>query len=200
MDLQNLRIKFLKAASLQAKYFGWNNEMLARVERSLKLSPGYCMMLFPNGIKGVVTAFEDFLDRQMEANCKLQSARVRDKITHAIITRLKGKNKDTKLIEFYKRPSHLALFISNAWKTVDKIWYLAGDNSIDFNYYSKRALLFPIYKAALRHYATDFSDDSISTKTFVEKKLDAAIRFANRKNLLISLKNKIPFLRLIRNR
>ena len=34
------------------------------------------------------------------------------------------------------------------WKTADTIWRLAGDESTDFNYYSKRLLLSWVY---LRH-------------------------------------------------
>ena len=35
--------------------------------------------------------------------------------------------------------------MKNLYKTVDNMWYLAGDNSTDFNFYTKRLTLALIY-------------------------------------------------------
>ena len=58
--------------------------------------------------------------------------------------------------EFYKKtfyhlliPSNNKIMKSSLYKSVDTMWYLAGDNSTDFNFYTKRLILAVIYINAL---------------------------------------------------
>lgn len=58
--------------------------------------------------------------------------------------------------EFYKKtfyhlliPSNNKIMKSSLYKSVDTMWYLAGDNSTDFNFYTKRLTLAGIYSNAL---------------------------------------------------
>ena len=58
--------------------------------------------------------------------------------------------------EFYKKtfyhlliPSNSKIMKSSLYKSVDTMWYLAGDNSTDFNFYTKRLILAVIYVNAL---------------------------------------------------
>ena len=58
--------------------------------------------------------------------------------------------------EFYKKtfyhlliPSNNKIMKSSLYKSVDTMWYLAGDNSTDFNFYTKRLILAVIYVNAL---------------------------------------------------
>ena len=58
--------------------------------------------------------------------------------------------------EFYKKtfyhlliPSNNKIMKSSLYKSVDTMWYLAGDNYTDFNFYTKRLILAVIYVNAL---------------------------------------------------
>ena len=58
--------------------------------------------------------------------------------------------------EFYKKtfyhlliPSNNKIMKSSLYKSVNTMWYLAGDNSTDFNFYTKRLILAVIYVNAL---------------------------------------------------
>ena len=46
-------------------------------------------------------------------------------------------------------PNKSKLMKRNLYKSVDKMWYLAGDNSTDFSFYTKRLILAAIYINAL---------------------------------------------------
>ena len=62
-------------------------------------------------------------------------------------------NKDKK---FYKKiflnlliPNKKFLFSNQLYKSVDQIWFIAGDSSTDFNFYTKRLILGAIYSRTM---------------------------------------------------
>ena len=42
-------------------------------------------------------------------------------------------------------PHHSKLGLKSLYNTVDQIWYLVGDKSTDFNFYTKRGILLGIW-------------------------------------------------------
>lgn len=54
---------------------------------------------------------------------------------------------------------------------VDEIWYLAGDRSLDFNWYSKRGLLAGVYTSTEMFMALDSSPDFQNTFKFLDRRL-----------------------------
>jgi ubiquinone biosynthesis protein COQ9 len=42
-------------------------------------------------------------------------------------------------------PAHIPASMHHLAELVDEMWWLAGDRSLDFNYYSKRMLLTGVY-------------------------------------------------------
>ena len=57
------------------------------------------------------------------------------------------------------------------WRTVDAIWYAAGDNASDFNYYTKRGLLTPVYTTTVLYWLGDDSEGSANTWTYLERRI-----------------------------
>ena len=75
------------------------------------------------------------------------------RIKKILMLRINILNNDKK---FYKKtfyhlliPSNNKIMKSSLYKSVDTMWYLAGDNSTDFNFYTKRLILAVIYVNAL---------------------------------------------------
>lgn len=58
----------------------------------------------------------------------------------------------------------------------DEIWYLAGDTTVDFNWYTKRASLSTIYASSELFMTTDTSKDFALTEEFVDRRLEDAQR------------------------
>ena len=54
---------------------------------------------------------------------------------------------------------------------MDEIWYLAGDKSVDLNWYSKRLLLSGVYCSTELFMVGDKSNDFIHTKQFLDRRL-----------------------------
>lgn len=53
----------------------------------------------------------------------------------------------------------------------DEIWYLAGDTSVDFSWYSKRASLAGVYSSSEVFMTTDKSADFAATSDFLDRRL-----------------------------
>jgi ubiquinone biosynthesis protein COQ9 len=55
------------------------------------------------------------------------------------------------------------------YRTVDAIWYAAGDTSTDFNFYTKRATLAGVYSSTLLYWLNDRSEGSEATWSFLDR-------------------------------
>jgi ubiquinone biosynthesis protein COQ9 len=62
------------------------------------------------------------------------------------------------------------------YRTVDAMWYAAGDTSTDYNFYSKRALLAGVYAATLLCWLNDNSDGFSATWAFLDRRIAEVLR------------------------
>ena len=92
------------------------------------------------------------------------------RIKKIILTKIKIINKHK---DFYRRtfyflliPINYKLLTAYLYKSVDLMWYISGDNSTDFNFYTKRMILSGVYSSVILHF---ISNDSLLE---TEKKLD----------------------------
>ena len=70
------------------------------------------------------------------------------------------------------------------FKIADEIWFLAGDKSTDYNYYTKRIILMNIYALTFSFFVFDNSKDLEKTKKFLDKEISVVLNFGNFKNIL----------------
>ncbi|KJV70475.1 COQ9 family protein, partial [Orientia tsutsugamushi str. TA763] len=86
--------------------------------------------------------------------------------------------------------------ITNSWATCNKIWHYANDKSMDFNYYTKRALLMTAYLPSIAYYITDSSNDYHKTDYFITKVIEKILNAAKLKQKIKSIKlDDIPIVR-----
>ena len=69
----------------------------------------------------------------------------------------------------------------------DEIWFLSGDKSTDFNYYSKRIILMNIYLSSFLYSLSDKSDNFEKTKSFIEKQINQVLVFGRIKSRIKSI-------------
>ena len=104
---------------------------------------------------------------------KLDDLRTHERVRELIIIRLKIMLKEKKLISktflHLFLPVNYKLSTKNLFKTVDQIWFLVGDDSTDFNFYTKRLILSKVYIVTLIHF---INNDSIEeTIRILDKQL-----------------------------
>jgi ubiquinone biosynthesis protein COQ9 len=67
-------------------------------------------------------------------------------------------------------PVHLPRSLSLLHELINDIWYLAGDKSVDLNWYSKRFILASIYTSTELFMTTDKSPDYQETLQFLDRR------------------------------
>jgi ubiquinone biosynthesis protein COQ9 len=73
-------------------------------------------------------------------------------------------------------PQTLALSARLTARTVDSIWFAAGDRSADFAWYTKRAMLAAAYSATMLYWLNDESLDDAKTMAFFDRRLAGIAR------------------------
>ncbi|XP_062501083.1 ubiquinone biosynthesis protein COQ9, mitochondrial-like isoform X2 [Corticium candelabrum] len=68
-------------------------------------------------------------------------------------------------------PQHMPDALTHLAHLVDDMWYLAGDTSMDFSWYTRRASLAVLYGTSELYMVQDDSLDFKNTRAFVEKGL-----------------------------
>ena len=180
----------------------WSNEIIINAFKNINIDPGYQFILFPNGIGEAVILFNNYLDNKMNEQLKLlpQTLKIREKIAKALEIRiidLSHQNIVKNTAAFFLLPINIASGIKSVWHTSDLIWKFAGDNSVDYNYYSKRTLLCGVYTASSTFYLNDNSKNYINTKEFIKNALDNIINVGSLKSkIILPKKEDMPILRL----
>ncbi len=141
-------------------------------------------LLFPGGAADMVETHSDWADRRMDeaaAATDLSTLRVPARVRAVIALRLE-QNRPYK--EAIRRGLGLLILPQNAGlaaktlaRTVDTIWHAAGDGSADFSWYTKRAILAPIYSATLLYWLRDDSFEDENTLAFLDRRLAGVGRF-----------------------
>ena len=115
------------------------------------------------------------------------------RIKKILMLRINILNNDKK---FYKKtfyhlliPSNNKIMKSSLYKSVDTMWYLAGDNSTDFNFYTKRLILAVIYVNAL---FVLFNKNFDEVESNIERNLKKISKIPKIKDRISFIKDNIP--------
>lgn len=151
---------------------------------------------FPNGIEGVIENFNFLINEELDktANKKLDKLRVNEKITKLILTRLEilenYKNGLINLNSYLVRNGKIIISNKLLFKVADFIWNLAGDTSLDFNYYSKRLILMKVYLFSFNYWLKDETENIYLTKRFTESQIRNVLKIGMIKNNIKVFLNK----------
>jgi ubiquinone biosynthesis protein COQ9 len=138
---------------------GWSRRALAMGLTDLGAPPDEVDLLFPGGALAMVEAFCDLADRRMtEAAAALDlsgkglTARVRTVIALRLAQARPHQEAVRRAVAVLALPLHARQAVGCTARTVDAIWYAAGDRSADFSWYTKRAILTAVYGATLLYW------------------------------------------------
>lgn len=141
-------------------------------------------LLFPGGAADMVAAWIDLQDRRMEAAMAardLAALRLPERVRLAVALRLEGARGHRGAVRraagVLALPGHAGLAARVLARTVDAIWFAAGDRSADSAWYSKRAILAAIYAATLLFWLHEEGEDDTATLAFLDRRLADHARF-----------------------
>ena len=159
MNLNKIRNEILSDAKDYVIKYGWNEEILSKIAKNSKYDTAVVLSLFPEGYLSLIQVYLDEINTKMTDESKklnLIRFKVHERIRELCILRFKIMIKEKKIVcktfLHLLLPNNYSFSLKNLYKTVDQIWYLAGDSSTDFNFYSKRAILASIYLTTIMHF------------------------------------------------
>ena len=185
--------KFLE----NAPFDRWSESNLKRSSESCGFNSGYLLLLFPNGLDDLTEYFHQLLNQQMTENFLAASppSGISENIAHLIELKINLYNKYRKaipmLLQHNLLPQNLYKSQQLLWQTCDQIWYLAGDRSTDYNYYTKRSLLGYVYTSSVLYWLSDESADYLETKKFIRLKIQEVLKLGKWKSSVFRFFKKL---------
>jgi ubiquinone biosynthesis protein COQ9 len=176
------RRAIVECAMKIACFDGWNDATIAKAATAAGLNPLDGSRLFSGGVGELFICHAEMLDARIaeEAHSvELSSMRVHERIAWLIKIRLNllAPNKEAirRAIAWQAIPWTEASLAKNLWTFSDSTWRMAGDQSTDFNYYTKRGLLAKVYASTLLFWLNDESHDHYETWEFLERRIQAVL-------------------------
>ena len=152
--------------------------------------------LLPKGISSLMKELNliinQIIDKEQKPS-RFKNYKINEKIKYFVIRRLMVFQNLVDKRKFFKKILKPNLIVSSnktLFKIADEIWFLAGDKSTDYNYYTKRIILMKVYAITFSFFVFDNSKDLERTKKFLDKEISAVLKFGNLKN---KLKKRIKF-------
>jgi len=159
------------------------------------------MRLFPNRELDLVDAFSAWADDAMEAALKGTSlpemkirARIKATVSARIIALRLYKDAERRAAAFLTLPQNASTALKILYRTVDRMWRLAGDTSTDFNFYTKRLILAGVYSSTMLRWFNDTSEDEKATFEFLDARIENVMQFEKFKAEVNEQLSKLPSL------
>ena len=152
--------------------------------------------LLPKGLSSLMKELNLIINQVIDKEQKpsrFKNYKINEKIKYFVIRRLMVFQNLVDKRKFFKKilkPNMIFSSNKTLFKIADEIWFLAGDKSTDYNYYTKRIILMNIYAITFSFLVFDNSKDLERTKKFLDKEISAVLKFGNLKN---KLKKNIKF-------
>jgi len=203
---QELRDLFLLAILPHVVFEGWSKGATAAgvsdVNDFKNLDKGTYELAFPGGLSELAAHFSDWADRRMVSEMgklDMTSLKVRERIAASVRCRLKVLAPHREAVRgcltFLASPLYAGMSLKCTFNTVSDIWYGIGDESTDFNFYSKRALLAPVLGSTILYWLADEGDgkgDFPDTWAFLDRRIADVLNFFQARSKLETRISKLP--------
>jgi ubiquinone biosynthesis protein COQ9 len=179
MDRDAQRAALLKATLPHVPFDGWTRTAFLAGARDAGIEQALADNAFPGGMAELLEFYHGQADiemvRALEAHPDLATLKTREKVALAIRLRLEAnaghREAIRQALSFLALPSNAPLAAKCLYRTVDAIWYAAGDKATDFSFYTKRALLAGVYSATVLYWLNDKSDGFGETWNFLDRRI-----------------------------
>ncbi len=185
-DLAERRERLLDEMLKDVPFDGWSVAALNRGAGRIGLTAAEAELAYPLGLGEIARAWSDRSDKRMLAElgeADLESMRIRDRVATAVRTRvmINAEHREAlrRLLGWLSLPQNAPVALANTARTVNHMWYAAGDTSADWNYYTKRGLLAPVYTTTVLYWMADEPDDAgdyPATWAYLDRRIDDVLK------------------------
>ena len=180
-------LKLMLAALPNVAFDGWSNSTFEAACRETDISERKARLFCPRGALDLAVAFHKWGDDQFEISFKkkrISKLKVREKIKKAVELRIKlasDKEAVRRGVALFALPIYAFEGSRLIWDTSDLIWELIGDNSEDYNWYTKRTILSAVYASTVLYWLGDDSEGNKETWHFLDRRIEDVMKFENAK-------------------
>ena len=189
------KLKILETSKKIIIRDGWSSNIFKQIICD-DLNSDDLSYYFPNGYKDLLEFVLKKINTDLETKVKkinIINFPLSKRIKKILLIRLELLNEDK---IFYKKtfnhlmlPQNSKIMKKNLYKSIDNMWYLAGDTSTDFSFYTKRITLAVIYINSLFIF---FNKDTKSAELNIERNLKNLSKIPKIKERFSFIKDNIP--------
>jgi ubiquinone biosynthesis protein COQ9 len=175
--MREIKDKLILALLPEVPFAGWTKPALAHAAESIGMDPTMGERAFPGGPVDAVLHFIDLADRRLaeDAQSALEGLRLTGRIRWLVRHRLESWSEHREAIRrasvILSLPGNAVRAAKATWATADLMWQLAGDQPVDFSYYTKRATLSAAYSTTLLYWMSDESEGCAESWAFLDRRL-----------------------------
>jgi len=189
----------LEAMLPHVPFDGWTAKTLALAAKETGLDASLPARAFPGGAADALDFWVAETDRAMLRALEsrdLAAMKIRERVKAAVLVRLElvaaHREAVRRALTLEALPQQGPRALKQLYRTVDAIWYAAGDTATDFNFYTKRMLLAGVYAATLLHWLDDKSEGFAATAAFLDRRLSDVMKIQQAKGKLGKLVERLP--------
>lgn len=182
-DREAVRSAILDAALVHVPFDGWSQAVLQQGATDAGHEPIMALRVFPRGVVEAVEYWSQRTDRRMLEALEqhdLAALKIRARVALIVRTRLElvaaHREALRRALSLLALPLNAPVGPALLWRTIDAIWYAAGDKATDFNYYTKRGLLAGVYGATVLYWLDDKSEGFAATWEFLDRRIADVMR------------------------
>ncbi len=201
MTLDELRAALSPLLGPNAVFDGWTEDTLAVTADGFGIPAERARLVFRGGATDMIDGWFESIDVAMlEAFPaeRIAAMKVRERIRELVLFRFfhirNEREALRRALAILAQPQNLAFGSRLAWRSVDRIWRLAGDTATDFNHYTKRATLLGVYGSTSFVFVDDESPDFAETRAFLDRRIDDVMAFEKVKARWQGSRDRIPSL------
>ena len=183
MTADETRDRLIEAVFDHVPFDGWGEKALLAAAQECGIAVDAARRPFPGGAASLIEYHSARADRHMEKGLDAEALKGLDlgrRIAAAVRLRLEQETPHPEAVRaalaYLALPLNAALSLRCLYRTVDTMWFVLGDKSMDLNFYSKRALLAGVYGSTLLYWLDDGSEDHEECWAFLDRRLEDVTR------------------------
>lgn len=188
LTLDEIRATLAPSIASNAAFDGWSDVARDFAAEGVGVHPDVARLAFKDGAVQMIDAWFASVDEAMIAAFtaeEIAAMKIRERIARLVEARLDAMRPDReslrRALAILALPQNIGTAARLGWRSVDRIWRRAGDIAVDYNHYTKRAILLGVYTATVTVFLDDESDDLADTRAFLQRRIDGIMRFEKAK-------------------
>jgi ubiquinone biosynthesis protein COQ9 len=199
--LDEIRAALAPLIARNAAFDGWSAAAVESAAAQLEIDLDVAALAYKGRAMAMIDGWIESIDLELahrQPAEKLQTMKIRERITALLATRLEIMNPDREALRramtIMTMPQNIVRATKIGWRSADRMWRLAGDTASDFNHYTKRATLSAVYGSTLSIFVNDESEDFAATRAFLDRRIDNVMQFENVKAQARARREYVPSL------